>query len=168
MPLFIVLSLSLCFMVQTASSLQSALVTPLFIYIGLAIAIISIIGSLLKKLSTLIWYDIFSSSTLLVWFAYWKPLFKDDSPIFFFYPLYFALMTAFVSLFYIGQRDKIDDESFRLMLLLSKKTITQPWLVMLCVLGTLELQQHFMLYPVMMTLLIVRFAFSSCLVGRSH
>jgi len=168
MPLFIVLSLSLCFMVQTASSLQSALVTPLFIYIGLAIAIISIFGSLLKKLSTLIWYDIFSSSTLLVWFAYWKPLFKDDSPIFFFYPLYFALMTAFVSLFYIGQRDKIDDESFRLMLLLSKKTILQPWIVMLCVLGTLELQQHFMLYPVMMTLLVMRFAFSSCMVGRSH
>jgi len=168
MPLFIVLSLSLCFMVQTASSLQSALVTPLFIYIGLAIAIISTFGSLLKKLSTLIWYDIFSSSTLLVWFAYWKPLFKDDSPIFFFYPLYFALMTAFVSLFYIGQRDKIDDESFRLMLLLSKKTILQPWIVMLCVLGTLELQQHFMLYPVMMTLLVMRFAFSSCMVGRSH
>ena len=168
MPLFIVLSLSLCFMVQTASSLQSALVTPLLIYIGLAIAIISIFGSLLKKLPTLIWYDIFSSSTLLVWFAYWKPLFKDDSPIFFFYPLYFALMTAFVSLFFIGQRDKIDDESFRLMLSLSKKTIIQPWLVMLCVLGTLELQQHFMLYPVMMTLLIMRFAFSSCLEGRSH
>ena len=168
MPLFIVLSLSLCFMVQTASSLQSALVTPLFIYIGLAIAIISIFGSLLKKLSTLIWYDIFSSSTLLVWFAYWKPLFRDDSPIFFFYPLYFALMTAFVSLFFIGQRDKIDDESFRFMLSLSKKTIIQPWLVMLCVLGTLELQQHFMLYPVMMTLLTMRFALASCLEGRSH
>jgi hypothetical protein len=168
MPLFIVLSLALCFMVQTASSLQSALVTPLLIYIGLAIAIMSIFGSLLKKLATLIWYDIFSSSILLVWFAYWKPLFKDDSPIFFFYPLYFALMTALVSLFFVGQRDKIDHESFRLMLFLSKKNILQPWIVMLCVLGTLELHQHFMLYPVMMTLLIMRFAFSSCLVGRSH
>ena len=48
-------------------------------------------------------------------------MFKDESPVFFFYPLYFALMTAFVSLFFIGQRDKIDDESFRLMGLLSKK-----------------------------------------------
>ncbi len=122
MPLFIVLSLALCFMVQTASSLQSALVTPLLIYIGLAVAIVSIFGNLFKKWPAIIWYDIFSSSTLLVWFAYWKPLFKDDSPIFFFYPLYFALMTAFVSLFFIGQRDKIDDESFRFMQILSKKT----------------------------------------------
>ena len=167
MPLFIVLSLALSFLVQTASSLQSFLVTTVVIYISLGVAIISIVGSLFKKLPSIIWYDIFSSSTLLVWFAYWKPLFKDDSPLFFFYPLYFALMTAFVSLFFIGQRDKIDDESFRLMGLLSKKSIYQPWVVMLCVLGSLELQQHFMLYPTMMTLLIFRFALASCLEGRN-
>jgi hypothetical protein len=155
-------------MVQTASSLQSILVTPLLIYISLAVAIISIFGSVFKKSSAIIWYDIFSSSTLLVWFAYWKPLFKDDSPIFFFYPVYFALMTAFVSLFFIGQRHKIDDESFRLMQILSKKSIIQPWVIMLCVLGSLELQQHFILYPVMMTLLIMRFALANCLEGRIH
>lgn len=167
MPLFIVLSLALCFMVQTASSLQGALVTPLLIYISLAVAIISILGSLFKKLSAITWYDIFSSSTLLVWFAYWKPLFKGDSPIFFFYPVYFALMTAFVSLFFIDQRHKIDDESFRLMQILSKKSINQPWIIMLCVLGSLELQQHFLLYPVMMTLLIIRFALAICLEARN-
>jgi hypothetical protein len=168
MPLFIVLSLALCFIVQTASSLQSVLVTPLIIYISLAVAVISIVGSLFKKLLANIWYDIFSSSSLLVWFAYWKPLFKDDSPIFFFYPVYFALMTVFVSLFFIGQRHKIDNESFRLMQFLSKKSIIQPWVVMLCVLGSLELQQHFLLYPVMMTLLIMRFALAGCLEGRNH
>ncbi len=168
MPLFIALSLALCFFVQTESFLQSLLVTPLLIYIGLALAMICIIGCLFKKLPALIWYDIFSSSTLMVWFAYWKPLFKDESPVFFFYPLYFALMTAFVSLFFIGRRDKIDDESFRFMLSLSKKLIIQPWLIMLCVLGSLQLEQHFMLYPTLMTLLIMRFALASCLEGRSH
>ena len=168
MPLFIALSLALCFMIQTASLLQSVLVTPLMLYISLAVAIISILGSLFKKMPAIIWYDIFSSSSLLVWFAYWKPLFKDDSPVFFYYPLYFALMTAFVSLFFIGQRHKIDDESIRLMLSLSKKNISQPWVVMLCVLGSLELQQHFMLYPTLMTLLIMRFALASCLEGRSQ
>jgi len=165
MPLFIALSLTLCFLVQTASPLQSVLVKPFIIYIGLAVAIVSILGSLFKKLSAIIWYDIFSSSTLLVWFVYWNPLFKDDSPIFFFYPVYFALMTAFVTLFFIGQRHKIDDESFRLMRFLSKKSITEPWVIMICVLGSLELQQHFMLYPVMMTLLIMRFALASCMEG---
>jgi hypothetical protein len=155
-------------MVQTESFLQSLLVTPLLIYIGLAVAIVSIFGNLFKKWPAIIWYDVFSSSTLLVWFAYWKPLFKDESPVFFFYPLYFALMTAFVSLFFIGQRDKIDDESLRFMLSLSKKPIIQPWLIMLCVLGSLELEQHFMLYPTLMTLLIMRFALAGCLEGRGH
>lgn len=168
MPLFIALSLSLCFMVQTASALQGALVTPLLIYIGLAVAIIGILGSLFKKWSSTSWYDIFSSGTLLVWFAYWKPLFKDDSPIFFFYPVYFALMTAFVTLFLIAQRHKIDNESFRLMQALAKKSIIQPWVVMLCVLASLELQQQFMLYPVMMTLLIMRFTLAGCLEDRSR
>lgn len=168
MPLFIVLSLALSFMVQAASSLQNVLVSPLFIYTGLILAITSITGITVKKMSATIWYDIFAGSTLIVWFAYWKPLFNDDSPIFFFYPLYFALMTAFVSLFVIGQQHKIDDESFNLMKSLSKKSIIQPWIVMLCALASLELQQHFLLYPVMMTLLIMRFALSSCLEGRSH
>ncbi|MDD5321650.1 MAG: hypothetical protein PHD43_13760 [Methylococcales bacterium] len=168
MPLFIVLSLVLCFIVQTASSLQSVLVSPLFIYTGLILAFISIAGIIFKKMPAIIWYDIFAGSTLIVWFAYWKPLFNDDSPIFFFYPLYFALMTALVSLFVIGQQYKIDGESFNIMRSLSNKSIIQPWIIMLCVLASLELQQHFLLYPIMMTLLITRFALSSCLETRSH
>ena len=168
MPLFIVFSLALCFMVQNAGSLQSLLVTQLLIDISLGIAIISILGSVFKKRWILIWYDIFSSSNLLIWFAYWKPLFKDDSPIFFFYPLYFALVTAFVSLFFIGQRHKIDEESFRFMRSYSKKNLLQSWILMACVLGSLGLQQNFMLYPVMMTLLIMRFALTSCMEGQEE
>lgn len=168
MPLFIAFSLALCFMVQNASPLQSILESPLLLYICLGVALISIFGSMFKIMSGIVWYDIFSSSALLVWFAYWKPLFKDDSPIFFFYPLYFALFMAFVSLFFIGQRHKIDDESYRIMQSRSKKSIIKPWVIMVCVLASLELQQQFMLYPVMMTLLIMRFALTTCLEGRNH
>ena len=69
MPLFIVLSLALSFMVQTASSLQSILVLPLFIYTGLILAITSITGITVKKMPTTILYDIFAGSPLIVWFA---------------------------------------------------------------------------------------------------
>ena len=167
MPLFIILSLTLCYMIQTDSSLLSILVSPVFIYTGLVFAIISMAGITFKKMPATIWYDIFASSLLIVWFAYWKPLFYDDSPIFFFFPLYFALMTAFVSLFIIGQQSKMDDVSFNSMKSLSKKSIIQPWILMLCVGASLELQQHFLLYPVMMTLLIMRFALSRTLEAHS-
>ncbi|MEI6267516.1 MAG: hypothetical protein WCP01_01450 [Methylococcaceae bacterium] len=166
MPLFIVFSLALCLMVQNASSLQSLLMAPPLIDVGLGVAIISILGGVFKKRWILIWYDIFSSSTLLIWFAYWKPFFKEDAPIFFFYPLFFALVTAFVSLFFIGQRHKIDEESFRFMRSYSKKNLLQSWILMVGVLGSLGLRQNFMLYPVMMTLLIMRFALTSCMEGQ--
>lgn len=166
MLLFIVFSLTLCFLVQTASPLQTILAGQVLTYISLAIAIISILSSMFKKISVIICYDIFSSSTLLVWFGYWKPLFNNDSPIFFFYPLYFALFTAFVSLFFICQRHKIDEESLSVMLSLAKKSLIQPWVVMTFVLGSLALVENFTLYPVMMTILILRFTLASCLKGR--
>ena len=77
-------------------------------------------------------------------------------------------MTAFVDLFFIGQRHKIDDESFNFMQSLSKKIIIQPWVLMVCVLGSLVLHQQFMLYPTLMTLLILRFALASCIEGRGY
>ncbi|MCX7099693.1 MAG: hypothetical protein NTV43_17510 [Methylococcales bacterium] len=166
MPLFIALSLGLCFMAQTASPLQTALITPITITIGLALALSSLVGSLLKKRVD-VWYDIFASGVLLVWFAYWKPLFTLHTPIFFFFPLYFAVMTALVGLFFIGQRDKIDQESLGFMRILDNKTLIQPWVFMLAILGSLELHQHFLLYPTLMTLLIMRFALASCVQGRS-
>ena len=163
MPFFIALSLALSFMVQSASPLQNKLISPLFIYVGIGLAIISILGILYKKISQKIWYDIFASSMLLAWFAYWKPIFNEDSPIFYLYPLYFAFMTAFVSLFFISQRHRIDDETLRQMQSLSDKSRLKPWIVMICVMASLELQQDYLLYPITMTLFILRFALSSCL-----
>jgi hypothetical protein len=164
MPIFIALSLTLGFLAQTASPLQNLLIAPAFIGVGLALAIISIAGSLFKKLPITIYYDLFASGTLLIWFANWKTLFfKDDSPVFYAYPLYFAFMTAFVSLFFINQRHKMDVENFRQMQALSAKSKLQPWLVMTTTLLSLALPEHYMLYPTIMTLLIFRFALSRCL-----
>ncbi len=165
MPVFISLSLALCYIEQRASSLQTLLVSPFFIYAGLAIALISVVGMFFKKLPDKVGYDSFSSGTLLLWIAYWKtlPLFSSDSPIFFFFPLYFALMSAFITLFLTNQRHKIDKESLRYMQRFDRERVIPAWSLMLCVLGSLALEQHYQLYPVMMTLLMLRFAFSVCL-----
>ncbi|MCX7107764.1 MAG: hypothetical protein NTV66_09390 [Methylococcales bacterium] len=114
-------------------------------------------------MSIINWYDVFSSSALILWLAYWKPLFTDDSPIFFYYPLYFAMMTAFVSLFFISQRDKIDDQSLHFMQNFSKKRFVHPSFMMLFVLISLQFHENFMLYPTLMTLLILRFALEKVL-----
>ena len=163
MPIFIVFNLALCFIVQNASPIQTYLLKPILIYIGLSFAIISFFGIMIKKLSIINWYDVFSSSALILWLAYWKPLFTDHSPIFFYYPLYFAMMTAFVSLFFSSQRDKIDDQSLHFMQNFSKKRFVHPSVMMLCVLISLQFHENFMLYPTLMTLLILRFALEKVL-----
>jgi len=164
MPIFIALSLAIGFLAQTANPLQNLLIAPAFIYIGTTLAVICIAGSIIKKLPTRLYFDLFAASTLLIWFAYWKTLFfKDDSPVFFSYPLYFAFMTAFVSLAFISKRHKIDAQSFHQMQVLSAKSKLQPWIIMTATLASLALPQHYLLYPILMTLLIFRFALASCL-----
>lgn len=165
MLVFISLSLALCYIEQTASPLQNLLLSPFFMYAGLAISLISVVGMFFKKLSDKVGYDSFASGTLLLWFAYWKtlPLFGSDSPIFFFFPLYFALMSAFIILFLTNQSHRIDKESLHYMQRFDKERAIPAWSLMLCVLGSLAVEQHYLLYPVMMTLLMLRFAFSVCL-----
>jgi hypothetical protein len=163
MPIFVVLCLALAAVVQTGSPIQAVLVSPAFIYGGLAIAIAAIIGTAVKKLPEAISYDIFASSTLFVWFAYWKPLFVPESPIFFFFPIYFALIVAFAALFFIGQRHKIDQDSLQRMQTIADSGVVAPWVVMICVLVTIYFENRFIQFPTFMTLLTMRYALSGCL-----
>ncbi|MDO9212344.1 MAG: hypothetical protein Q7U23_00760 [Methylococcales bacterium] len=164
MLIFISLSLVLCYLVQVSISLPAILTSEYFVYGGLGIALISILGMFFKKLPNIVGYDGFSSGTLLLWFAYWKPMpfFTSDSPIFFFFPLYFALMSAFITLFLSNQNHRIDKESLGYMRTFDREKAIPAWALMLCVLGSVEVTQHYQLYPVMMTLLMLRFALSSC------
>jgi hypothetical protein len=167
MPVFIILSLGLCYLVETANPVQDILTSPVFIYIGLACAVISIIGIFFKAFRENIWYDIFFSGTLLNWFASWKPFFNEQSPMFFFFPLYFALATAFATFILIGRRQSIDRQTNEYMRAFVEKSGMEPWILMIFIIGSLQLQHHFMLFPVLMTLLLVRFTLSGCLQSRS-
>lgn len=163
MPFFVVLCLILALIVQTGSPIQAVLVSPVFIYVGLAIAVSTIIGSFFKRIPEKISYDLFASSILFAWFAYWKPFFVADSPIFFFFPVYFALIVAFVSLFFIGQRHKIDRDSLQRMRAIVDSGVVEPSFIMVCVLVTLYFENRFIQFPTMMTLLTTRYALSGCL-----
>ncbi|MGR8980799.1 MAG: hypothetical protein ACU84H_12025 [Gammaproteobacteria bacterium] len=163
MIIFIAISLILSFIVQTDNPLRSVLSSSPFIYVGLFGAVVSIIGSVLKKWPERFWTDIFASSALILWFAYWQPFFKEESPMFFFFPLFFAIIASFFSLAFITQRDKLDTDTLKHMRILSEQLGLQPWVIMLCILGSLELQEHFQVFPVMVTLLVLRYTLSRCI-----
>lgn len=163
MPVFICLSLIISILVQSQNPQLNLLTEPFVVYAGTTGAVAAILLLLLKKMPESFCFDLFASCTLLTWFAYWKPDFKDDSPVFFFFPLYFALMTAFVALAFISQRDSIDSASLQQMQRLAQKQRLKPWLVMSAVLVSIVFEEHYLMFPTLMTLLILRFALASCL-----
>lgn len=167
MPLFIVLCLAISFIVQIDHPIQYALISPWLTYGGVGCATLIMLGSIIKKLTHLMWFDLFASSILIAWFSHWKPLYVHESPMFFFFPVYFILLTAVVSVLFIGQREKIDQESLQYLHRVSQHSLAQPWLVMLYSLVSLNLLEHFLQYPVAMTLLILRFSLSGCLQDKT-
>ena len=108
---FILCSMSLAVLVQTPNQFLPLLATPAALGIGLTIMTASLLAGYLKKVPAMIWHDGFASSCLLVWYAYWEPQFNHDAPMFFFFPLYFALLTSIVTVTLINKSEYFDLES---------------------------------------------------------
>jgi len=115
------------------------------------------------KLSYKVRYDMFAVGALLVWFSYWPPFFRVESPIFYLYPLYFSLITALFSLIFITKRDQIDADALLWLQWLSDSGRFNPVVIMLGVIISLALPQQFMLFPLAISLLVLRFSLACCL-----
>ncbi len=163
MPLFIVINLLISFFAQEEGAFKEVLQIPLLMYISLGIAGVSFLISLVKKWQHVIVYDVFISGILVVWFSYWLSFFKDGAPMFFIYPVYFAMLTAIVTLFLRGQQIQVDKVNIAVMQKLSSRAIVQPWVIMICLFISLELRENFLFFPTMVTLFIIRFALDSYL-----
>lgn len=168
MPVFIVCSLLVSFLVQNESPYLVLLSSPAVLAIGAIATAASIIGALLKKMPSEVWYDLFATGTLLIWFAYWRPLFNDDAPMFYFFPLYYTLLTAAVTLLFINRSEYFDDESVAQLRFLEKNSRLDTSAIVVFVLISLVITRHYLLYPIAMTLFVLRFMLTRCLenVGR--
>ncbi len=163
MPLFILLNLIVCVFAQEVGAIRDVLQTPLLMYICLGIAGICFLISLVKKWQNVILYDFFISNILLVWYCYWLPYFNDGAPMFFAYPVYFAMLTAIITLLLRGQQTQVDKVNIAVMQKLTSRAIVQPWVIMICLFISLELRENFLFFPTMVTLFIIRFALDSYL-----
>ena len=116
-----------------------------------------------KKIAYKLRYDLFAVGALLVWFSYWPGFFRVGSPLFFIYPLYFALVTALFSLLFVHERERIDPDALHWLQWLSDSGRFNPALIMLGVMVSLALPQQFMLFALAISLLVMRFALACCL-----
>jgi|AJXC01.1.fsa_nt_gi hypothetical protein len=165
MYFFILVNLCLGFFLQAKTPLHSFLLSDFSLIFGGVLMLITLLatGFKFKKIPYKLRYDLFSVGSLLVWFAYWPPFFRYATPMFDFFPLYFAFITAFFSLVFITKRENMDPDAITFLQWLSDSGRFNPLLVMLAVITGLAMPEHFLLFPVALTILIIRFTLASCL-----
>ncbi len=140
------------------------LINPSIGYVSIGLAIFCLIGSIRFKQWLRLWVDGFASCVLVGWFVYWQPVFKDDSPVFFYFSLYFAIMAALLDLLFGNSSENLDEQSRHLLQALARHPFAQAWFLMLAVLGSLLTIEHYLLLPVMLTLLWLRLALNRFIV----
>jgi len=134
--------------------------SPVILYVGFSFILFSAIAALSKRIPVSYAYDGFAVGALLVWFSYWYQLFKKDAPMFYFFPLYLALLTAGVTLLFLRRDDWVDQENLKGLRRFSKMPRFHPGIIASAVLISLEIHSHFLLFPVTMTLFIMRYTFT--------
>lgn len=160
---FILCSMLLAVLVQNPNQFLQLLTTPVALGIGLTVIAGSLLAGYLKKAPSIIWHDGFATGCLLVWYAYWEPQFSNDAPMFFFFPLYFALLTSIVTLTLINKSEYFDQESIVQLRYLEKHTRFNISVLVAFVLISLLITRHYTLYPIAMTLFIIRHTMIACL-----
>lgn len=165
MYLFIFVSLSMAFLLKEEGALRTVFLSKYACYLGVFLLCINLLAVLVgyKKIAYKIRYDLFAVGAILVWFSYWPAFFREGSPLFYFYPLYFALITALFSLVFIKQREQIDSDALVWLQWLSDSGRFNPVIVMISVCISLFFPQQFMLFPLTVSLLVMRFALACCL-----
>ena len=163
MPIFITLSLILGILANMQSPFQELFKAIEMQYLGIGLVVIAALLAYLRK-SSLLWpFDLFATATLLIWFYRWHHFYRDDAPMFFIFPLFFAIVTSVVTLSFVYKRDLFDEESIEAFQFFSKMLIFNCKIIVTALLISLFLTHHFIVYPVMMMVFIFRYVLSVCL-----
>jgi len=162
MIMFIISCLTLALLQQNRMSYLEWLSSPIAIGLGITIIAISLVAGYLKKLPSLIWHDMFCCSVLMVWYGYWKLEFNEDAPMFFFYPLYFAILSAITTLMLINRCHNFDDESIAHLRYLHKMMRFDIYMAAVFVLVGLWVTWHYALFATAMTFFIFRHSINVC------
>lgn len=165
MLIFIVLNLGVVFGLKTNYITLEIFQSKLSFSMGIFLLIINLVAMSIKfKKIPFKWrYDLFAVGSVLVWLSYWPPFFRVNSPVFYSLSLYFAFITAFFSLIFIRNMENLELEVVEYLQWLSDSGRFNPLIIMVGVMISLAFPQHFLLYPVTITLLVIRYSLACCL-----
>lgn len=163
LPIFTFSCLLLTYLVWSGSPLLSYLNSRWSLYIGFSVIVASGALALSPRIHYGWRYDLFSFGCLLTWFAYWRRFFEIGAPVYSFYPVYFVLLSVFVTHFVINRRSRLAADQIQLMRILYDFVGMRAHILVVLVLASLLIPGHYLIYPIAMTVLLVRYAFAVCL-----
>lgn len=160
---FILCCLLLSYFVQSHSEFIPWVSSPASLYVGCSLIFASTAAGLSKRVYFALGYDGFAIGALLVWFSYWQQLFNADAPMFYLFPLYFALITAGATLLFLRRDEWLDENTMKALPAFSGVLTLPPVIIAAAVLVSIAIHKQFLVFPILMTLFIMRFVFSSYL-----
>lgn len=160
---FIVCCLSLAILVLSENPYLELLTSPIATGLGTGLMLAGIVLGYLKKVRTIVWHDMFATAGLIIWYSYWRPLFNDDTPMFFAFPIYYALMSSLVTLVFINRSADFDRASIDYVRYLDKITRFDMSIAVVLVIIGLMITRHYAFYPMAMTFFILRHTMIVCL-----
>lgn len=163
MTAFVFCNLLLAVVEISRSPIQTWLTGDLASGLGIAAMIVSLLLGRLKKVRGQLWHDGFLTGAMLTWYASWKPQFETDAPMFVFYPLYFSLISAVVSLLLVNRASNFDPESVRQLRYMDKLARFDFSFNVGFVVVALVITRHYALFPMAVTFYIMREAIIACL-----
>ncbi len=164
MPIFIICSLLLGFLVKSRSVYLPLLLNDVVWMASGCLAAVFLLAGCFKKLSTTVWHDGFACGVLWAWYGYWQPLFNNDAPMFYLFPAYYTLLCTWMFLAVVNRSARFDRESRESLIYLQHHlTRFNTRIIGGLVIVSLMLQEHYLLYPIAMTLFIIRYSLQRCL-----
>ncbi len=165
MYFFILINLLIAFLVDQESQARTPLLADPLFYIGVFFVLGSFVLTALKLniLRFRLRYDLFAVGALLIWYVYWPPFFVYDTPVFLYFPWYFIFITVLFSVFFVARPEQIEADTLLWLQWLSDSGRFNPFLIMLLVMGSLFFPQHFLLFPIALSLWVMRYALACCL-----
>lgn len=136
-----------------------------FLYFGVGLISVGLVLFWFKNIRYVHRLDLFSAGCLVFWFADWSRIFGLEAPILFAYPVFFISVSVAITHFVINQRARLDYDQIRLMRLVDNWKMGNLSILSGFTLISLFFPSHYLIYPIAMTLLFIRYALKVSLNG---
>ncbi len=165
-PLFVLTSAVLVIVAWWFPNLLSWFASPWMGGLGVVAILATLWARWKGRLSQRLGYDLFLWGTLWCWLAYWFPLYGPEGLVFRTYPIFFLVLDITMSNIISAHKEKMTVEEHRLLAQLAVQWWFNSKLLAAVVLVALSIPGHYLVYPAVVGMLMLRMALEQALAPK--